>query len=319
MSIFDKMPDLRPRKGPGAGTLRKRTPRDDKGRYELATLLLDNEKDSAISYLEAAANDNHAASLDLLGMLYAVGEVVEKDPKRAFSYFKKAATLGDTNGKYHYAMALREGFGCKSNPETSFAWLRMAAKDGQPEAMFSVAQTLEKGFGTQKDQKQAEFLFASAAKEGHREAICRQIEHFLNGPNINFREASRWIKLAASEDIPVGMLTYARQILESPSPDVIQAITLLERAVSIGDVLSMCELAWLWKDGLFTKKDMVQAIVYAHMASSNNHLNAKKWLEEWRAEADADTLMQVIEIISLGNREEIIRTLRLRQETLSLI
>lgn len=319
MSIFDKMPDLRPRQGLGTGTVKKRTPRDDKGRYELATLLLDNEKDSAISYLEAAANDNHAASLDLLGMLYAVGEVVERDPKRAFSYFKKAANLGDTNGKYHYAMALREGFGCNPNPETSFAWLRIAAKEGQPEAMFSVAQTLEKGFGTEKDPEQAELLFASAANEGHKEAICRQIEHFLTGPNINLREASHWIQLAASEDIPIGMLTYARQILESQTPDVIQAITLLERAVSIGDVLSMCELAWLWKEGRFTKKDIVQAIVYAHMASSNNHPNATKWLEEWRFEADEETLMQVIEIVSLGNREEIIRSLRLRQETLSLV
>lgn len=313
------MPDMRLYKGLGPGTLKKSTSRDDKGRYELATLLLDTEKDSAISYLETAANDNHAASLDLLGMLYAVGEVVERDPIRAFSYFKKAATLGDTNGKFHYAMALREGFGCAPNPETSFAWLRVAAKEGQPEAMFSVAQTLEKGFGTQKDLEQAEFLFASAAKEGHKEAICRQIEHFLTGPHINLREASHWIQLAASEDIPIGMLTYARQILESPTPDVIQAITLLERAVSIGDVLSMCELAWLWKEGRFTKKDIVQAIVYAHMASSNNHPKAQKWLEEWRSQANEETLLQVIEIVSLGNREEIIRSLRLRQETLSLI
>ena len=62
-------------------------------------------------------------------MLYATGQLLERDPKtQAADLCRKAAVLGETNAKFHLAMALREGFGVRQNRDESFAWLRVAAR-----------------------------------------------------------------------------------------------------------------------------------------------------------------------------------------------
>lgn len=311
------MPPHRVRRKTGADLLLRQNSslqeRDSQGRYELAHLLLEDEADSAVRYLESAAQQNHAASLDLLGMLYATGEVVEKDPERAFGYFKQGAALGNTDAQYHLGMALNEGFGCTRNLTESFAWLRISARKDHPDAMFAFAVALEKGLGTEPDPAQAENLYEQAALLGSAGALNYQIKKITAESRPDTAQLLRWLHMACAADLPVGMIAVARQMLENSPADTSRAVSLLERSASLGDVSAMNELAVLWYDGRFVPRDWVQAIVYAHMASTAGSREARRYLEEWRSEADDEALMLSIEIASLANREEIIKKLRSRQ------
>lgn len=160
--FFDKLPQIRSKKqaelpkpafDPYAFLNLRPEPQTAEDRFKEAKELLSAESNTAIQYLKAAAEEEHAASLDLLGMLYATGQLLEKDPKRAADLFRKAAVLGETNAKFHLAMALREGFGIRQNLEESFAWLRVACKEKSPEAMFALAEAYDQGLGIEKIRK----------------------------------------------------------------------------------------------------------------------------------------------------------------------
>ena len=106
--FFDKLPEISSKKqapaektvfDPYAFLNLRPEPQTAEDRFKEAKELLSAESNTAIQYLKAAAEEEHAASLDLLGMLYATGQLLEKDPKRAADLFRKAAVLGETSAK----------------------------------------------------------------------------------------------------------------------------------------------------------------------------------------------------------------------------
>lgn len=78
-SYFDKLPNLAPLKtktaaqpgafDPYAFLSVREEPQAPEERFKEARSLLISEPHTALKYLESAANEEHAASLDLLGML----------------------------------------------------------------------------------------------------------------------------------------------------------------------------------------------------------------------------------------------------------
>ena len=222
--FFDKLPEISPKKqapaektvfDPYAFLNLRPEPQTAEDRFKEAKELLSAESNTAIQYLKAAAEEEHAASLDLLGMLYATGQLLEKDPKRAADLFRKAAVLGETSAKFHLAMALREGFGVRRNLEESFAWLRVAAKEKSPEAMFALAEAYDQGLGVEKNAEIAETFFSQAALKGERRAIMRMVRLTSEGPHLNPKLCLHWLFKGAAVKIPVCLLAVGRYWLET--------------------------------------------------------------------------------------------------------
>ena len=204
--FFDKLPEISPKKqapaektvfDPYAFLNLRPEPQTAEDRFKEAKELLSAESNTAIQYLKA--EEEHAASLDLLGMLYATGQLLEKDPKRAADLFRKAAVLGETSAKFHLAMALREGFGVRRNLEESFAWLRVAAKEKSPEAMFALAEAYDQGLGVEKNAEIAETFFSQAALKGERRAIMRMVRLTSEGHNAPLAGLIRSLVLDGSD------------------------------------------------------------------------------------------------------------------------
>lgn len=136
--FFDKLPEISPKKQ--APTQKpvfdsysflnlRPEPQTAEDRFKEAKELLSAESNTAIQYLKAAAEEEHAASLDFLGMLYATGQLLERDPKRAADLFRKAAVLGETNAKFHLARALRGRVsGVRQNLDESFCLASSSSK-----------------------------------------------------------------------------------------------------------------------------------------------------------------------------------------------
>ena len=217
--FFDKLPEISPKKqaptqkpvfDPYSFLNLRPEPQTAEDRFKEAKELLSAESNTAIQYLKAAAEEEHAASLDFLGMLYATGQLLERDPKRAADLFRKAAVLGETNAKFHLAMALREGFGVRQNLDESFAWLRVAAKEKSPEAMFALAEAYDQGLGVETNPEIAETFFSQAALKGEKRAIMRMVRLTSEGSHLNPKLCLHWLFKGAAAKIPVCLLAVGR-------------------------------------------------------------------------------------------------------------
>lgn len=298
--FFDKLPDISPKKqaqtqtpvfDPYAFLNLKPEPRTAEDRFKEAKELLSAESNTAIQYLKAAAEEDHAASLDLLGMLYATGQLLEKDPKRAADLFRKAAVLGETSAKFHLAMALREGFGIRQNLEESFAWLRVAAKEKSPEAMFALAEAYDQGLGIEINSEIAESFFSQAALRGEKRAIIRMIRLTSEGDHLNPKLCLHWLFKGAVAKIPVCLLAVGRYWLETTPKNPDRGLAFLEEGALTEDPDCLFELALYWSDGRFADPDLIAAIVYCHLASTFGSWKASQKLSDFRARASENQLM----------------------------
>ncbi len=263
--------------------------------------------------LEATALDSsYAGKLKNLGLLYAAGRTLKKDPQRAFNLFKRAAALGEPDAAFYVAMALREGFGTSQNLNESFAWLRTAASRNQKEAIFELGQAFEKAWGCEADLEEAKALYEKSASMGDKNAQKRLVELAVIDPS-EFSGAFKWIEAANDNQLPDFILAQAKNLIETNPNNLGVALSLLEKAVILEDTDCMAYLAAFWKEGRFCPSDMVAAIVYAHMAASRGNYLCEEWLDKWRETVSEQELMEASEVASAANPKEIVQILAKRR------
>ena len=73
------------------------------------------------------ADNYDRAALRNLGHLYRLGQGVEKNPKKAAAYYKKAARLGHAPSQTNLAQMYFSGDGVDYDNETGMTWLKKAA------------------------------------------------------------------------------------------------------------------------------------------------------------------------------------------------
>ena len=314
--FFDKLPEISSKKqapaektvfDPYAFLNLRPEPQTAEDRFKEAKELLSAESNTAIQYLKAAAEEEHAASLDLLGMLYATGQLLEKDPKRAADLFRKAAVLGETSAKFHLAMALREGFGVRRNLEESFAWLRVAAKEKSPEAMFALAEAYDQGLGVEKNAEIAETFFSQAALKGERRAIMRMVRLTSEGTHLNPKLCLHWLFKGAAVKIPVCLLAVGRYWLETTPKNPSRGLGFLEEGALTEDPDCLLELGFFWSSGRFAPTDIVAAIVYCHLASTFGSWKAAQKLSELRTLAQREQLMEAADIAAFPSSQLVVQ------------
>lgn len=314
--FFDKLPQIRSKKqaelpkpafDPYAFLNLRPEPQTAEDRFKEAKELLSAESNTAIQYLKAAAEEEHAASLDLLGMLYATGQLLEKDPKRAADLFRKAAVLGETNAKFHLAMALREGFGIRQNLEESFAWLRVACKEKSPEAMFALAEAYDQGLGIEKNPEIAESFFSQAALKGEKRAIMRMIRLTSDGAHLNPKLCLHWLFKGAAVKIPVCLLAVGRYWLETTPQNPARGLAFLEEGALAEDPDCLFELALFWASGRFSEPDLIAAVVYCHLSSTFGNWKASQKLSELRAQATKSQLLNAASIAAFPSTQLVVQ------------
>jgi tRNA A-37 threonylcarbamoyl transferase component Bud32/tetratricopeptide (TPR) repeat protein len=91
--------------------------------------------ESAIAYYQQAIAMQYSRSMANLGVMYLLGEGVNKDVPRAVNLFKLAADRNDEVGLYLYGTALTEGINGAKNRNAGTAYIRKAAEMGHPLAI----------------------------------------------------------------------------------------------------------------------------------------------------------------------------------------
>ncbi|MBF0308919.1 MAG: CHAT domain-containing protein [Magnetococcales bacterium] len=89
----------------------------------------------AIKWYRLAADQGSAEAQAKLGVIYFMGQGVEKDYKEALSWFGKAAQQGHAGARYHLGLMHAEGFGVPRNPEEARKWFEMVGGGDAAAAM----------------------------------------------------------------------------------------------------------------------------------------------------------------------------------------
>ncbi|KAF7338541.1 Chitin synthase regulatory factor 3 [Mycena venus] len=124
-------------------------------------------------YLQAA-KQNHAAASYRVAVCNEIGAGTRREPQRAASFYRKAASLGDTPAMYKLGMILLHGsLGEQKNPREAINWLRRAAEqadEDNPHALHELGLLHEVGEHVPQDHIASKNLFTRAAHLGYTQS-----------------------------------------------------------------------------------------------------------------------------------------------------
>ncbi|KAJ6500324.1 hypothetical protein C8R45DRAFT_896238 [Mycena sanguinolenta] len=124
-------------------------------------------------YLQAA-KQNHAAASYRVAVCNEIGAGTRREPSRAASFYRKAASLGDTPAMYKLGMILLHGsLGEPKNPREAINWLRRAAEqadEDNPHALHELGLLHEVGEHVPQDHVASKNLFTRAAHLGYTQS-----------------------------------------------------------------------------------------------------------------------------------------------------
>lgn len=133
-------------------------------------LQVDHEK--AYHLYMQAAKQNHPPACYRVAVCNEIGAGTKKEPARAFAFYTKAASLGDTAAMYKLGMIYLQGqLGQQKSPRQAVPWLRRAAEQADEENPHALHELglLHEQPGSQivvHDEAYAKDLFTRAAQLG---------------------------------------------------------------------------------------------------------------------------------------------------------
>lgn len=145
-------------------------------------------------WLPLAEKDDADAQYNL-GILYQRGLGVEKNPKTAFIWYKRASSNGHTDAMYNLGIMYNKGRVVYRSPKDATKWWKKSAELGNAEAQFNIGVEYFYGRNLGKDIEKAIMWWKKSAKQGNqssRAALYQAYNEGLYGIEKNPTEANRW-------------------------------------------------------------------------------------------------------------------------------
>ena len=92
------------------------------------------------------------------------------DLEKAFSWYKRAAELGNVGAQVNLGYMYMMGEGTKQDYKQAFIWTKIAAGLGDVDGQCNLGVLYAEGLGVEKDEKQAIYWFQKAADGGNEQA-----------------------------------------------------------------------------------------------------------------------------------------------------
>ncbi len=140
--------------------------------YQAALLARrDGRDEKAAALFQRAAEQGHPAATTELGLAYAEGRGVARDPAQAARWLNLAAGRGEPRALYLLGAATYDGDGVARDRTRATGYLGQAAVKGHRDAQYRLAQAFAAAQGVPEDPAWAARWYAKAARQGHPEAL----------------------------------------------------------------------------------------------------------------------------------------------------
>lgn len=176
--------------------------------YDDAMLAFENQDyATALNIVLPLAQQNDVDAMTLLGRVYDEGF---NKAKEAFSWFKKAAELGNAQAQVELAELYDAGEGVSQDTEQAFIWYEKAAEQGHEEAQLALGlhylEDLE-------DNATAIEYFEKAAEQGNATAQYRLGLLYLGDAGVPTNNLKAWVYFSLAAE-KVTEAAQARDVLE---------------------------------------------------------------------------------------------------------
>ncbi len=216
------------------------------------------------------AAQNSPYWLIVVGEMYRYGVGTEKNEKKAFSYYEKAAALGDADGIVKVGRAWLNGIGVLTDYQKSLHFFEKAAEQDNSEAMILAAYQYENGKGVDVSfEKSLEWLTRaecgcrrrlegelSEKDRKYYESLLEDVDH-----KRMHCESAACAELVGREDCPAEQRQKAFSQLS-------------ELAHEKGDWCAQVNMGILYEEGTFVGQDERKALEYYLMAAENGSTGA---------------------------------------------
>jgi TPR repeat protein len=112
----------------------------EKGRDQMEA----NNFEAAFAELWPAARSGNADAEELIGVMYALGLGVEKDPVRAFEWYLRASMKGHPGAQSGLGWYFEVGIGTQIDLVRAYMWYALSAIGGDPDAAISQEEVVKK-------------------------------------------------------------------------------------------------------------------------------------------------------------------------------
>ena len=168
--------------------------------------------ETAVAWIQKAAEQGYALAENTLGMLYIAGIGVEQSDKTGVSWVRKAADKKDPVAQYNLAMIYLGGVGVTADENKAFEFAKKSAEQKQVDAQLLLGEMFMSGKGTKQDKAKALALFKEAAQTGNPEAMYRYGVAMGSDPTKR-KDAVVWIEKAANANfseaqVMMGLLAF---------------------------------------------------------------------------------------------------------------
>lgn len=125
----------------------------------------------AVRLWKIAGNQGNSAAQYNMGIVSKQGLGGErKSEYNAFSWYRRSADSGNTDGQYETAERYANGTGVSQNFESAYEYYKKAAEGGHEEAQHKLGHVYQRGQGVAKNINQAVYWYQQAARQGNKES-----------------------------------------------------------------------------------------------------------------------------------------------------
>ena len=122
--------------------------------------VVEQNNDTAFTYFKKAADLGNPVGQSGLGLMYLHGKGVSKEYKKAFDYFKKAAEQNWVDGQLQLGNMYYNGLGVNPDYKMAVKYFNMASQSGHILAFYNLADM----HATGKPQKYVDDIFSVHSK-----------------------------------------------------------------------------------------------------------------------------------------------------------
>ncbi len=279
------------------------------------------EPSDAVHLFFRAAEAGNARALGAIGELHELGLGLERNPKAAMIWYRRAALAGDVESRARLGLMLIDSQAIGSMEE-GVELVQKAASQGDPFGQFALGQLQLQGLGVPLDEDGAFRSLVAAAQhqvpaanrllgklylEGrlvHRDPVmaanllteaarvgdvAAQTELGIlyrdgKGVEPDAREAAYWLERAVERGDAEAMGNLGDLLLHGDEQikNVTRAIELLRRAAELGQASAQFQLGMCLIDGAGIDQDTEQGMRWVRTAAASGFLQATAFIQETR-------------------------------------
>ena len=216
----------------------------------------------AISHLQKASSMGHHSSSVMLGDIYTSGEIVPRDFKLAYKYYKVAADHHLPTGLEGLGMAYYHGRGVPRNIDKAFTLVKKAAEKDPNEKLSLAIFYLETE--QYKNYEKALQIFTEFANAGNLEA--QQNLGFMHmmgqGTKVDYDEAMKYFRIVNQKDPEAGLsIAYMMELGLGMPQNVFESTKIYQELSQKGYVDAHISLGWKYfKGGEGVDKNHAEAL-----------------------------------------------------------